>query len=177
MTDTLLEHERQHLAQLLGAIQRCVYFLDAASSGITWPLFSAFLQENKKSTQVFGGLAAINERFSKLQDTLALAMRHALILMSEPADTFLKSLAFYEKVGVIDSVSTWQTCRAARNLAAHDYETDYLAIAEHFNALHELRPEMYRVAKAFLKFCEDNLGIAAASADLSNEFNDIVSRS
>lgn len=34
MTSTLLDQEKQHLASLLEAIQRCVYFLDAA--GAVW---------------------------------------------------------------------------------------------------------------------------------------------
>ena len=38
MTPTLLDQEKQHLANLLEAIQRCVYFLDAASSTLVWPL-------------------------------------------------------------------------------------------------------------------------------------------
>lgn len=40
-----------------------------------------------------------------------------------------------EKQGVVTSIESWQLARTARNLAAHDYETDYDKVAEHFNTL------------------------------------------
>jgi hypothetical protein len=109
MTNQLLDSEKRYLADLLEAIQRCVFFLDAANSSLTWPLQADVLQREKKNTAMFGAIAAVNERFAKLQDTLAAGMRHALGLLSEPADTFLKVLSFYEKFGVIDSIAEWQT--------------------------------------------------------------------
>jgi len=124
MTENILDAERQYLASLLEAIQRCVYFLHASDSKITWPLDGGELAIKKKDEQLFESLSAINERFAKLQDTMGAAMRHAAMLMGEQTDSFLKVLAFYEKTGVIDSVSSWQLCRTARNLAAHDYETE-----------------------------------------------------
>ena len=61
-------------------------------------------------------------------------------LESEANAPFLKVLALFEKLGVIESIDAWQMCRTARNLAAHDYETDCALIAEHFNELHTLQP-------------------------------------
>ena len=107
MTSTALEAERAHLAGLLEAIQRCVYFLDASDRKHAWPLMPDDLATLKKDIALFESLAAINERFAKLQDTLGAAMRHAVLLAGERADTFLKVLAFYEKVGVLDSVTGW----------------------------------------------------------------------
>lgn len=97
MKTLILDAERQYLSSLLEAIQRCVYFLHASDSKIAWPLDSETLQCRKKDQALFESLAAINERFSKLQDTLAAAMRHAALLMGEPTDSFLKVLSFYEK--------------------------------------------------------------------------------
>ena len=102
-------------------------------------------------------------------------MRHALDLSSEPAETFLNVLAFYEKIGVIQSTADWQTCRSARNLAAHSYETDYLLIAEHFNGLHAMRMQLYRIASGFLNYCHTRLHIKPASRDFTAEFSAIVS--
>jgi hypothetical protein len=172
----LIEQERRHLAALLEAVQRCVYFLDAADSALAWPLEQATLERLKKDKTLFGALAAINERFAKLQDTLGASMRHAMVLFGEPADTFLKILAFHEKIGVIGSIDEWQTCRAARNLAAHAYETDYAAIAEHFNTLHLMKSTLFRAAGKFVAYCQDELGIQPASADFTPEFADIVRR-
>jgi hypothetical protein len=129
-----------HLAGLLEAIQRCVYFLDASSRKLNWPLTSELLEAQKKDIVLFEAMAAINERFAKLQDTMGAAMRHACILAGEPNESFLKMLSFYEKIGVLDSVASWQLFRTARNLAAHDYDIEYADIAGHFNSLKTLTP-------------------------------------
>ena len=174
MTSAVLEAERAHLAGMLEAIQRCVYFLDASGRKYAWPLTPEYLAHNKKDIALFESLAAINERFAKLQDTLGSAMRHAGLLAGERGDTFLKVLAFYEKVGVLDSVAAWQLCRTTRNLAAHDYEIDYAGIAEHFNSLHALIPHLYGNAARFLVYCQEALGVLPAQGDFADEFTDIV---
>ena len=92
----LLAAQKWHLASLLEAIQRCVYFWHASDAAINWPLTGGFLSDNKKDIDVFESLAAINERFSKLQDTIGAAMRHSLLLSGEQADSFIKILAVFE---------------------------------------------------------------------------------
>lgn len=61
-----------------------------------------------------------------------------------------------------------------RNLAAHDYETRYREIANHFNALHQLRLPLYRTAKRLLQHCRLNLGVMPISNDFSIEFAEIL---
>ena len=174
MDQSLLDSEKQHLAELLEAIQRCVYFLDASSRKLTWPLTKEQLETRKKDIALFEAMAAINERFAKLQDTLGAAMRHACILAGEPTDSFLKVLSFYEKTGVLESISSWQLCRTARNLAAHDYDIKYAEIADHFNSLQALIPVLYTSAVRFLNYCRETLGIEPKQADFSAEFMLIV---
>lgn len=174
MLNTLLEAEKHHLADLLEAIQRCVYFLNASSQKLTWPLTAEQLKTQHKNIALFESLAAINERFAKLQDTLAAAMRHASLLAGEAHDSFLKVLSFYEKIGVLGSVAIWQLCRTARNLAAHDYEIEYTAIAEHFNTLHGLTPELYCTATLFINYCNMALKIEPAQGDFAQDFRIIV---
>lgn len=170
MNDSLLHAQRDHLAGLLEAAQRCVYFLDASTAKIAWPLDGAFLVARKKDAALFESLAAINERFAKLQDTLGAAMRHALPLLGEAADGFLKVLAIYEKFGVVDSVAAWQVCRTARNLAAHEYDIRHDEVAAYFNALHSQLRFLYGVANRFVALCDSELGIVPASADYAREF-------
>ncbi len=172
----LLHAERQHLANLLEAIQRCVYFLHESEAKLTWPLSGHTLAARKKDVALFESLAAINERFSKLQDTLAAAMRHTALLMGEPTDSFLKVLALFEKFGVLESVEAWQRSRTARNLAAHDYETDYDDIAEHFNTLHALTATLYRTSHSLNHLCSRELSIAPSSTDFASEFTQITGR-
>lgn len=125
MTDTSLHAKKKHLSVLLEAIHRCVYFLYASDSKLPWPLSAEHLEQHKKDIALFETLAAVNERFAKLQDTVGASMRHAALLAGEQSDSFLNILSFYEKVGVLDTIAEWQLCRTTRNLAAHDYETDY----------------------------------------------------
>jgi uncharacterized protein with HEPN domain len=172
----LLSSEKAYLAQLLEAIQRCVYFLNATSHKLPFPLQGSELETHKKNVNLFESLS-FNERFAKFQDTLASAMRHAYLLFGEKNEHFLKVLAFYEKYEVIESIESWQQLRTARNLAAHDYETNYFQIAEHFNGLRELSVILYQIAGNFIAFCANELKIEPASADFSDEFLQIVTES
>jgi len=172
----LLQAERRHLANLLEAVQRCVHFLDASERKLPFPLEPGLLEVRKTDTELFEPLAAVNERFAKLQDTLGAAMRHALLLAGERNDSFLKVLAFFVKVGVVGSTEAWQTCRTARNLAAHDYEIDYALIAEHFNTLRELTPMLYATSAQLLDYCAENLGISPADGELRQLFRDACAR-
>lgn len=166
----LLGAQKQHLAGLLEAIQRCVYFLHASDASIEWPLTGKVLSERKMDNDLFESIAAINERFAKLQDTLGSAMRHSLLLSGEQADSFIKILAIFEKNGVITSIADWQLARTARNLAAHDYEINYAEAAEHFNALHTLKPGLFRAALNFVRYAAQELGVGPTSADFAGEF-------
>ena len=139
-TPQLLQDHRLHLAGLLEAIQRCVFFLDASTRDIVWPLTGEFLQAHKKDNALFEALAAVNERFAKLQDTLGSAMRHSLILSG-----------------------------------AHDYETDYEQVAQHFNSLHSLTPDLFAAAYRFVKYSADVLGVGPLSSDFAPEFEQITS--
>lgn len=170
MTVALLTREKEYLAKLLEAIQRCVYFLNASENRIEWPLTGDVLTLRKKDTALFEAMSAINERFSKLQDTLGLAMRHSLVLSGEPVDSFMKVLAFFEKKQVIDSIEDWQMARTARNLSAHDYEIAYGEVAEHFNNLHTLKVSLYQIARRFILYCESELGVHPGSPDFHDEF-------
>ncbi|HRQ56858.1 MAG TPA: hypothetical protein PLN31_05520 [Azoarcus taiwanensis] len=176
MSRDLLEVERTYLANLLEAIQRCAYFLHESEQKLEWPLVGEYLAANKKNVALFETLAALNERFARLQDTLAAAMRHSALLMSEPTDSFLKILALFEKLGVIESTADWQRSRAARNLAAHDYETDYAAIAEHFNMLCSLHPMLYTAAGRLVAVCRDSLKVEPLTRDFHDEFERIVGK-
>ena len=170
MSKEVLNAQQNHLSNQLEAIQRCVFFLEASRCKLSWPLEAEEILLRKRDINLFEALAAINERFSKLQDILGAAMRHAALLAVEPVDTFLKVLSFYEKLGVIQSVATWQLYRTIRNLAAHDYETDYTAVADHFNSLHGLLPSLYGDAARFMHHCDNTLGIQPTSLDFEEDF-------
>ena len=170
MTANSLSAEREHLATLLEAVQRCAHFMHASASKVAWPLDGEGLKLRQKDESLFESLAAFNERFAKLQDTLGAAMRHSALLMSEATSPFLKVLALFEKLEVINSITDWQLCRTARNLAAHDCETDYALIAEHFNELQTLQPVLVQAAARLLAQCAQSLAVEPITADFKNEF-------
>lgn len=170
MNNSSLVAEREHLANLLEALQRCTYFLYASSSKVAWPLDGRGLKQKQKDEALFEALAAFNERFAKLQDTLGAAMRHCALLMSEATTPFLRVLALFEKLEVIESIESWQLCRTARNLAAHDYETDYALIAEHFNELQTLQSVLVKAGSRLLALCAQSLGISPTTTDFESEF-------
>lgn len=155
----ILKQQKQHLADLLVAIERCIYFLEKSSIKCQWPLSADFLKQNDKDVELFEVLSAINERFAKLQDILASSMRHALILSGEHSDNFLKILSFYEKQNIIHSTEQWQLYRTVRNTISHDYEIDYSKISDHFNLLYELKEPLIKDAINFADYCDKTLGI------------------
>lgn len=176
MSEDPLSLEKQHLAGLLEAVQRCVYFLEGLDSRLSFPLSGDALRSPCKDRELFDSLAALNERFSKLQDTCAGVMRHAAILSAERTETFLTVLSFYEKVGVIESVEEWQRIRMIRNMASHDYETSYDEIAEHFNALHTSIPQPLSTVVRLVDFCMQSLGIAPNEGAFSTDYQQIAQR-
>lgn len=172
MTD-ILGQQRRYLAQLLEAIQRSAYFLRRSQAKVHWPLHGPTLEQNCKNADLFETLAAINERFAKLQDSLAAAMRHTALLLGEDPDNFLKVLATFEKWGVLESSSQWQQGRVIRNMAAHDYDLDYQNIADHFNTLHDLTPLLLETARNLLRYADQNLSLHPTSATFTAEFENL----
>lgn len=164
--------EWQHLGELLEAVQRNAYFLHGAALALPWPLEPDTLATRRKDIEFFTHLSAFNERFGKLQDCLGQAMRHAALLAGEPVDRFLKVLAFFEKVEVLDNLATWQGIRLARNQAAHDYSVDDQTTAAHFNALREKMPALLGTAARLVRWLDDTLQVTPLPGHFVAEFQE-----
>jgi len=89
MTLSLLEESRGHLADLLEAAQRCAWYLRAGAAKVHWPLTGTELAQRLRDLEFYERLAALNERFGKLQDLLATTMRHLCELSGENTESFL----------------------------------------------------------------------------------------
>jgi hypothetical protein len=74
--NALLEESRRHLGDLIEACQRCAWHLNATAARVEWPLTAPKLSERQMDLGLFEPLAAINERFARLQDLLGTTMRH-----------------------------------------------------------------------------------------------------
>jgi hypothetical protein len=155
----ILEESRRYLADLIEACQRCAWHLEATTARVEWPVTAESLERRQMDLALFEPLAAINERFAKLQDLLSTAMRHYCELSGERSDTFLRVLAACEKAGIVPSAEAWQTCRSLRNRAAHDYGTDFEVTASHFNALGAHVPLLKQVTLALTDQAKQTLGI------------------
>jgi len=164
MTRSLLEESRGHSADLLEAGQRCAWYLQTSADKVRWPLTGKALADRSKDVEFYERLAAINERFGKLQDLLSTTMRHLCLLNGENTDSFLRVASFCNKAGILESLEEWQACRTLRNRAAHAYGTDYTETAGHFNAMHAQIPLLTTIVVRLSSYIRQNLGIEAADA-------------
>jgi len=55
-------------------------------------------------------------------------------------------------------------------------ETDYAAIAEHFNTLHELLPALYDDAASFISYCKQTLAVDPETRDFEKDFQAITQK-
>lgn len=163
----ILEESRRHLADLIEACQRCAWHLEATASASRVAADGQVARAAANGPALFEPLAAMNERFAKLQDLLSTAMRHYCELSGERTDTFLRVLAACEKAGIVPAAEDWQTCRSLRNRAAHDYGTDFEVTASHFNALRGQVPLLKRVTLALADKAKQTLGIEPPDARFS----------
>lgn len=146
--------EHAYLAEQLTALERCAYFAVLVDGKVNWPLTVEALREHRLDGDWFEPLAALNERFAKLQDVLGSVMRHAAFMLAEPTPTFLHILVYFEKHQVIASVAQWHRVKKMRNQAAHDYDLDPVVTAAHFNQLHAELPELAQSAVRLVSFCQ-----------------------
>ncbi len=161
MTHSLLEESRGHLADLLEACQRRAWYLQASANKVHWPVTGRDLADRSKDVEFYERLAAINERFGKLQDLLTTTMRHLCLLSGENAESFLRVASFCSKAGILESLEDWQACRSLRNRAAHAYGTDYTETAGHFNAMHTQIPLLTATVVRLSAYVRQTLAIEA----------------
>jgi len=137
------------LAEKIQSIQRLVSGLQFTASRLEWPTTDT----TQYTPEALERLSAFTERFSKLQDVLASAMRHSVILRGENPQTFSDVLAIMEKVCVVNDQQDWINMRLLRNKAAHDYSNDGTQQAEYFNTLHESMETLLAISHSFVTWC------------------------
>ena len=129
--------------EALDRIRRGLLFTE---SRLKWPIPNT----DSCDPETLEKLSAFTERFAKLQDVLAGAMRHAIILQGENPLTFADVLAVMEKLEIVEDQQIWIGIRLLRNKAAHEYTIDGEFQAEYFNTLHSQLPALLEMTGKFL---------------------------
>ncbi len=150
---TLREQQCRILDQRIEALGRIRHGIQYTRSHLSLPLgTTAGLDDATLET-----LAAFNERFGKLQDILAAAMKQAVLLSGAQAETFPQVLSFMSKAGVVEDMETWRDLRLLRNIGAHEYDLDPARQAEYFSALAEAQPTLEIIADRLIAYCQARL--------------------
>ena len=109
----LLAHQLQVLARLEQGI---AYSLDR--------LPAALDLEGLRNPEIAERVAALNDRFTKLQDQLAGALRHAHAMLGERYRSYADVVAWAVRLGILPDAPTWLELRALRNRLTHDYDLE-----------------------------------------------------
>jgi len=79
-------------------------------------------------------------RFSKLQDAIGQRLFSGLLeLLKEPVkqQPFLDKLNRLEQLGALEDVEQWLQLRSLRNILAHEYENEPVAMSKAINTIYE----------------------------------------
>lgn len=93
-------------------------------------------------------IAAINDRFTKLQDQLAGALRHAHAMLGERYRSAVR-------VGILADTPIWLELRALRNRLTHDYELEAPGVLELLRAIRDNADSLSAILVRFRTSCRD----------------------
>lgn len=100
-------------------------------------------------------IAAINDRFTKLQDQLAGALRHAHAMLGERYRSFADVIAWAVRVGILADTPIWLELRALRNRLTHDYELEAPGVLELLQAIRDNADSLSAILVRFRTSCRD----------------------
>lgn len=146
--------ENDYLEELLTALNRICRHLEKLLEVLPQPITEELLIQEESNFEFQNRLAALNERFSKLQDLLGRAFRHTALLLGEKHEGFLEVYAFFEKNDIVPDWRIWQKLRLLRNRAAHDYSVDFKEISDYFNEVIQGIKILLLSKENFVKFCK-----------------------
>lgn len=100
-------------------------------------------------------IAAINDRFTKLQDQLSGALRHAHAMLGERYRSFADVVTWAVRVGILADSAVWLELRALRNRLTHDYELEAAGIVELLRAIRDNADSLSAILARFRTACRD----------------------
>ncbi|MBN2679715.1 MAG: hypothetical protein JXR24_05750 [Acidithiobacillaceae bacterium] len=148
---TTLYQEQQALLGRQLAVLRCLRDgLRFTAGRLRWQITATDLDDPEAAER----LAALNDRFAKLQDQLAGALRHAHTMLGERYRTFFDVITWMAHESIITSPEVWLELRSLRNQLTHDYDLDAQAAVRYLNALHDNMDALIAIVEKFEGVCQ-----------------------
>ncbi len=149
--NTLFHDQQALLTRQVAVLKRLREALLFSAGRLSWPITAADLDDLQRAER----LAALNDRFAKLQDQLAGAARHAHGMLGERYRTFSDVIVWMVQKEIITDPEQWLELRILRNHLTHDYELDSATAAGYLNAMHEQIPGLLTMVANFEKACQE----------------------
>lgn len=143
------------LSQQQALLQDRLRVLQRLQEGLAWSL--ARLPELPEAP--FGDpaiaerLAAIVDRFRKLQDQLAGAMRHAHTMLGEKQRSFHDVVTWAVAESLLADEATWLELRSLRNRLTHEYDPASETLPELIELIRSSSPILATAATRFAQLC------------------------
>jgi hypothetical protein len=141
----LPEHAQAMIQSLDLARKEVEHLRYSQSTLFALPIDLAWVQSLASQPELAEKVEAFVSRFGRLQDHIGgkLLPRYAA-LVSEPTKTQLDTLAFAERVGLLNNADVFIAARALRNALVHEYMFDAQAFLENLLAA---EPALQRQSK------------------------------
>lgn len=101
-------------------------------------------------------VAALNDRFTKLQDQLAGALRHAHAMLGERYRSYADVVAWAVRLGILPDAPTWLELRALRNRLTHDYDLEAESALELIQLIRSSVDTLSGIMRRFEASCRDS---------------------
>ncbi len=141
----LLAHQLQVLTRLEQGIAFSLARLPAALD----------LDELRKP-EIAERVAALNDRFTKLQNQLAGALRHAHAMLGERYRSYADVVAWAVRLSILPDAPTWLELRALRNRLTHDYDLETESALDLIQLIRSSTDGLSGIIRRFATMCRDS---------------------
>jgi len=147
--NTLYQEQQALLRRQLAVLRRLRDGLRYSAQRLRWPITASDLDDPEAAER----LAALNDRFTKLQDQLAGATRHAHTMLGERYRSYFDVITWMAHEGIITNPEVWLELRTLRNQLTHDYDLEAQTAAQYLNALHDSMDTLTAILERFEAVC------------------------
>jgi len=146
----LLHEQKALLARQLAVLHRLQNGLLYTHQKLPQTLELGDLEHPERAERI----AALNDRFTKLQDQFAAALRHAHSMTSERYRSFLDVVTWAVRYDIIPTAEDWLELRALRNRLTHDYDLEYDDVLDVIRSLRASITTLIDMTERFEHFCK-----------------------